>query len=60
MSLHPLRNKSLAVYEIAFLLGYSDPGALYSVKGPRYSNPYRVYRARAGASAGLAPVSRFR
>jgi AraC-like DNA-binding protein len=48
MSLHPLRNKSLAVYEIAFLLGYSDPGALYrALCRWRGASPYE-FRSSAG------------
>jgi AraC-like DNA-binding protein len=48
MSLHLLRDKSLAVYEVAFLLGYSDPSAFYrAFRRWCGSSPYE-YRTAAG------------
>jgi AraC-like DNA-binding protein len=49
MSARLLRDKSLAVYEVAFLLGYSDPSAFYrAFRRWRGASPYEFRTAAAG------------
>jgi AraC-like DNA-binding protein len=48
MSTRLLRDKSLAVYEVAFLLGYSDPSAFYrAFRRWQGASPYE-FRTAAG------------